>query len=524
MSRSFRLTRLTSAVLLAAGLAGAAHATTITREFSSVWFDPAKSGHGLGLEVIEGAGGKELLAYWFTYDAQGRQMWVFGTAPIAGDTVRMTAYVTSGGRFDGAFSPSSVRSSAWGTLEFSFADCDTGTLRYTPNDPAAPHGTMPLTRLTRLFNSTCTGGISDDRNTAATATRSAEFLVNRGAYPAASARVRFEDRSDRSEFSVELEDLPAGSYTLRVDDVVRGSITVAPIARGTEGELEFRSPVEPGKVLLDFDPRGAIVEILEGNRVLFDSVFDGGTDTGGGNTPPPGGAPGNGNARYELVLEPSGNDGPELDAKLELRQDRVDFSVELEDVAVGTYRLQVGGVQRGSIDVVSVPGGTEGEIEYRNPVEPGKFVLDFDPRGAQIVVTFNGTSVFSGTFPTAPNGAPSGNDDGSGDDNGGGDDDGPGDDNGGDDDGPGDDNGGDDDGPGDDNGGGDDDGPGDDNGGDDDGPGDDNGGGDDDGPGDDNGGDDDDDDDDHGGDDDDDDDDDDDHGGDDDDDDHDHGG
>lgn len=426
--------RLVTALLLAAGAIGSVHAATITREFSSVWFNPAKSGHGLGLEVIDGGNGtKTLLAYWFTYDAQGRQMWVFGSSPITGDTVRMTGYVTSGGSFDNRFDPDAVRSTAWGTLEFAFTDCDNGSLRYTPNDAAAPAGTMPLTRLTRLFNSTCSGGISDDRVASDAGSRSSEFLVNRRVYPAASARSRVEDRPGRVEFSVELEDLPVGNYTLRVDDVVRGTVAVAASTRGTRGELEFRSPAEPGKQLLDFDPRGAIVEVLEGNRVLFDSVLAEAPPSTGTPTPPSG-APAPGNAEYELVLEPQGNDGPELDAKLELRRDRVEFSVELEDVAAGSYSLQVGGAPRGTIDVVAVPGGTEGEIEFRNPVEPGKFVLDFDPRGAALVVTRNGATVFSGTFPTTPGSTP--------DDNGGDDDDDDGHHGGGSDDDGDDDNGG----------------------------------------------------------------------------------
>jgi hypothetical protein len=40
-----------------------------------------------------------------------------------------------------------------------------------------------------------------------------------------------------------------------------------------EGELEFRNPVEPGKHLLDFDPRGQQIDVLEGATVILEKLF-----------------------------------------------------------------------------------------------------------------------------------------------------------------------------------------------------------------------------------------------------------
>jgi len=130
-----------------------------------------------------------------------------------------------------------------------------------------------------------------------------------------------------------------------------------------------------------------------------------------------------------LHIETS-HDGPELKAELETRTTRTEFSVELEDFTAGTYTLNVGGTERGTIDVVAVEGGTEGEIEFRDPPEPNHFDLDFDPRGQSVQILQNGAVLISGTFPTEPTDG----DDDDGDDNGGG--------GGGNDDPPGDDNGG----------------------------------------------------------------------------------
>jgi hypothetical protein len=39
------------------------------------------------------------------------------------------------------------------------------------------------------------------------------------------------------------------------------------------GETEFRVPVEPGKILLDFDPRGQDVAVLEGSTVILHATI-----------------------------------------------------------------------------------------------------------------------------------------------------------------------------------------------------------------------------------------------------------
>ncbi|MGB0133249.1 hypothetical protein, partial [Dokdonella sp.] len=156
------------------------------------------------------------------------------------------------------------------------------------------------------------------------------------------------------------------------------------------------------KVLLDFDPRGKLVQISQGSTVFLTATL-GSADSPP--PPPPGGGSGSppfGNAEYEMSIEPGGNDGPELKARLRQRSDRVDFNVELEDLPTGSYGLVVGGVNQGNINVVSVPGGTEGEIEFRNPVEPGKELLDFDPRGKAIDIISNGSVVIGGLFPNTP--------------------------------------------------------------------------------------------------------------------------
>jgi hypothetical protein len=420
---------------LAAALALAAHSASafeVTREFSGLWLDRNILGHGINVDIINGTQGKTAAVVWYTFGANGAPLWVAGSAPVTGTSFDVPVYTLSATVQPGPFgSAGGGEFHAFGTLHFDFSSCDTATVSYDPVDPQLANGTMSLQRGTQRFASQCTGGISDDKSTNAGDSEIEQFLTPVGNVGAGKARARFEQRSDRSEFSIELEDLPVGRYRLFVGGEDRGGLDVAAVTGGTQGETEFRSPVEPGKILLDFDPRGQIVDVRGAGGVLFSSTFGSGGSNGGGGSGT-GNAPGTGDAYYLLKIEPSGNDGPELEAELEQRADRVEFSVEIEDVTPGDYVLRVAGVERGSVAVTMMPGGTHGETEFRNPVETGKLPLDFDPRGQLVEALHDGIVQFSGTFPSVANGpADDDNDDSSGDDDGSGD-------NGGDDDGSGD--------------------------------------------------------------------------------------
>jgi len=437
----------TALALAAAVFAPATQAVTITRGFAGLWHD-TNAKRGFSAEIVDAASGKQLVAYWITTDAAGKPMWVIGQGPIVGNRAVLAAVV-------GNSATASSGTQSWGQITVAFSDCAHGTVTFAPTDSRQQRGQTTIARLSPDGGKSCTGGISDDHGGADV--RIVQFFTNTGAAPAASGKARFEARSDRSDFKVEAEDLPIGDYSLRVAGAEKATLTVATSANGTEGEVEFRSPVEPGKILLDFDPRGQRVEIAQGDTVFLTTKL--GTESGGGDN---GGGTGGAVDRYELRVEAQ-HDGPEFKAVLDSRTLGSEFRVELEDVAVGSYTLNVGGTDRGTIDVVAVEGGTEGEVEFRDPPEPDHLPLDFDPRGQLVQILDNGSVVLSGTFPTQPTGAGGGGgDDGGGGGNGGGGDDGGGDDNGG-----GSGGGGNDDPPGDDNGGGsgNDDPPGDDHGG-----------------------------------------------------------
>ncbi|MET0230482.1 MAG: hypothetical protein ABW186_06080, partial [Rhodanobacteraceae bacterium] len=305
---STQLTALAAAAiaLASAALAPSASAVTITRGFNGLWHDTGAN-RGFSAEVVDTANGRQLLAYWFTTDAAGKPLWVIGQGPVTGNKAVLSAVV-------GSSSTPGAAASNWGRITVSFNDCAHGKVQFAPNDTRQHSGETTIARLSDDSTHACTGGISDDRTLTATShnDRIIQFFDNTGVVPAASGKVRFEERDDRTDFKVEAEDLPIGAYSLRVAGVERATLNVATSANGTEGEIELRSPAENGHPLLDFDPRGQMIDVAQGSTVFLTTKLA--TEPNGGGGGSSGGSAGGGDvARYELRVETT-HDGPELKA------------------------------------------------------------------------------------------------------------------------------------------------------------------------------------------------------------------
>lgn len=388
-------------------LCGLGHASDliVTKSFTGGWYDPAKNGQGFLLEIIKSNNQKKALTTWFTFDAAGNQYWLIGVGDIVGQSIDFQMLVPEGGKFGNLHNPNNMTNTVWGNVRFTFSDCNTGTVTWDPVLSGFHSGSMPITRSTIINNLNCTGGLYDELGDTIEDSELTTALRSTGVINDARGKTKYEQRSDRIDFSVEIEHVPVGTYELMIGGQYQGDIQVVTLSNGfNEGEIEFRDPVEPGKLPLDFDPRGQVVDIIKDQVIVLtsdDSVGNG----GGGNTS--GQAPPFGNSETELYMVNSGIQ-PLGQAKVKLRQrpDRVDFQVELEDVPVGFYDLNVSGQMQGVIEVMQTAAGVEGELEFRNPVEAGKELLDFNPLGELITMTQGLDTLFTLNFPATP-----GNDD-----------------------------------------------------------------------------------------------------------------
>lgn len=390
-------------LLVASAAAVQANDIIVTRLFTGLWTQPAHENQGINLQIVEQSVGKVAVAYWYTYGADNQSAWYIGIGEVVENRAEMILYEVTDVGFLAPNDPMNDPVSEVGTLNIEFSSCDMGEVTYDTTLEGIGSGSFSIERLTSVHNTQCTGGVSDDTPSDVLLTEQRIGLSAAREGVTGSGHADYEQRPDRTEFSVEVEDLPDGAYRIVVGGVDRGELTVS---LGI-GETEFRSPVEAGKILLTFDPRDQVIEVHDGMGAVLtsgDGVFDGGDDNGGNNGGDNGGDPDIDFGMVEIEVEltntgvyPAGSG----DAKLEPRDDRTDFSVEIEDVPEGSYPLRIGGDMVGSIQVTTLmDGSVEGELEFRDPVEPGKILLDFDPRGKLIEVLEGSTVIFETDFPS----------------------------------------------------------------------------------------------------------------------------
>jgi hypothetical protein len=120
---------------------------------TGAWYDPSQSGHGLFIEVLPGS---RFYASWFAFDPAGsEQAWFTGVGTYSGNAASITAVdLPTGGRWIPNFDPSQIVHNPWGTLTFTFTDCNHGTVDFN-SVLGYGAGSMNLTRLAQPAGLTC---------------------------------------------------------------------------------------------------------------------------------------------------------------------------------------------------------------------------------------------------------------------------------------------------------------------------------------------------------------------------------
>jgi hypothetical protein len=386
--KALRLRHMLAAAAIGLLAGHSAQALTITGGFSGSWYDPATNGQGFNIEVIAGASGSEVVVYWYGFDASGNPVWAVGVGSVEGNSVSAQLM-----RPVGISKASGFEDVADVTL--SFDDCENGDADFGSGDEQVGTGSMDLVKITDVDGTDCTGGISDNFDESDEELEIRVELVDTGVFPGAGGHADFEQRTDRTDFKVEIEDLPDGIYDLVVGGEFRGSMEVV---GGLEAEIEFRSPVEPGKELLDFDPRGQTIDVeLDGLVVLTADMPTEPTAEDGAGDDDDDDDDGIDGFEISVALINTGlAPDAEGEAEMEIRDDRTEFEVEVEHLPPGEYDLYVGRVLRGHFPVTDE---TESELEFRDPVDDGHLPLDFDPRGELIEVMQNDAVYLFAEFP-----------------------------------------------------------------------------------------------------------------------------
>ena len=127
----------------------ASNAPGVNETFSGLWYDPARSGEGIELEILPN---NKAIVYFFTYPpagAAGRQAWLFGMGDVVGNGIEFADVLLPSRNAQGA-----VTSQHWGRIALTFDSCGSGGMRW---DGPADWGSMEvsLQRLSALEGLGC---------------------------------------------------------------------------------------------------------------------------------------------------------------------------------------------------------------------------------------------------------------------------------------------------------------------------------------------------------------------------------
>jgi hypothetical protein len=129
------------------------HAEIIESGQTSVWRDPARSGEGFTLEVLNDTTAS--LA-WFTFDDDGDPRWAYAVGSIVrGEDERIVfsdVFRSAGGVFGPAYPADSVSTERVGSATLRFEDCDRGTFSFDAFGQAMD---IAVQRLTKTMAAGC---------------------------------------------------------------------------------------------------------------------------------------------------------------------------------------------------------------------------------------------------------------------------------------------------------------------------------------------------------------------------------
>lgn len=118
--------------------------------YSGSWYNPARSGEGLLLELVDDENPTAVVSF-YTYapDGSGEQVWLFGSGPLVGDTAIADMVITEGAQFGESFDAADVVRTPWGQISIRFTSPTTAELEYNSVMGDFGSGAFDLSRLTQ---------------------------------------------------------------------------------------------------------------------------------------------------------------------------------------------------------------------------------------------------------------------------------------------------------------------------------------------------------------------------------------
>lgn len=119
---------------------------------SGPWYNPAQSGHGLSISLVEQ--GRRAAVIWHVYDAEGEPLTLYVDGVVRGRDILGTAFAPRGMRF-AEFDPQALDLPEWGEVTIRFDTCESATLSWTSTTEGFSDGSVPIVPLAPIESLPC---------------------------------------------------------------------------------------------------------------------------------------------------------------------------------------------------------------------------------------------------------------------------------------------------------------------------------------------------------------------------------
>jgi hypothetical protein len=108
---------------------------TINAGLNGNWWNGLdRNGEGVQVEVSDGGEGSLIfVATVYSYDTEGKQIFLVAVGTVDGDTTEVDVFITQGGLWGDEFDPALVNETRWGTGTFTASSCDAMHMTLMPN-------------------------------------------------------------------------------------------------------------------------------------------------------------------------------------------------------------------------------------------------------------------------------------------------------------------------------------------------------------------------------------------------------
>lgn len=122
------------------------------------WYNPARDGEGFYVEIVGEGDNLQIAVAMYSYDQDGNQLWLVGSALISDGDVGATIPVIQidGPVWGTAYDPNDMNTTQFGNIVARFPTCDTALFNVQSNVQGLESGSYSVVRLTEIVGMDCT--------------------------------------------------------------------------------------------------------------------------------------------------------------------------------------------------------------------------------------------------------------------------------------------------------------------------------------------------------------------------------